>query len=272
MPLIFIGLEVIAMKMTLDEYIQNPLGTSAVVSGIVKESVRRVYTEKFNNILLRENGKIQHYKYVTDKNQYIIHIKIPSEVIKNFYYDVVFKFFTDAKVLDLGRSLNKYYFQVYSNDPAFVYTHAYVFNKNDLFFTDLKDKMGKIALSSKPKEKNPTEQLAYVKSIYFAYLFMLNRGLFKTILWKDAEKYEPSRLASNVMHSDKKVELRQKEGEKLDQRKKIVVDTAVARKISHLGVSEETKQRLVTTTNKVKSVKKTKAVNSTKRIIGKRKK
>ena len=260
------------MKMTLDEYIQNPLGTSAVVSGIVKESVRRIYTEKFNNILLRENGKIDHYKYVTDDNQYIIHIKIPSEIVKNFYYDVVIRFFADSKVLDLGRSLNKYYFQVYSNDPAFVYTHAYVFNKNDMFFQDLKSKMSKLALTGKPKEKNPTEQLAYVKSIYFAYLFMSNRGLFKTITWKDAEPYVPSKLASNIMHSDQKVRLRQEEGEKVDKRKKIIADTAIARKVSNMGVSDQAKQRLVVTTNKTQNVKKTKAVNSTKRITGKGKK
>jgi hypothetical protein len=260
------------MKMTLDEYIQNPLGSSAVVSNIVKESVRRVYTEKFNNIMLRENGKVDYYKYKTEDNQYIIHIKVPSELVKNFYYDVVFKFFADEKVLDLGRSLNKYYFQVYSNDPAFVYTHAYVFNKNGLFLTDFKGKMSKQALTGKPKEKNPTEQLAYVKSIYLAYLFMSNRGLFKTITWKDAEMYDPGRVASHIMHADQKVRLRQEEGEKLDKRKKIMVDTATARNISsRKGISDEAKQRLVTTTNKVQAVRKTKAVNSTRRITGKKK-
>lgn len=258
--------------MTLDEYIQNPLGTSAVVSGIVKESVRRVYTEKFNNIMLRENGKINYYKYKTSNNEYIIHIKVPSEIVKNFYYDVVFRFFADEKVLDLGRSLNKYYFQVYSNDPAFVYTHVYVFDKNELFFQDLKSKMSKIALTDRPKEKNPTEQLAYVKTIYFAYLFMNNRGLFKTITWKDAEKYKASDLISNIMHADEKIKLRQKEGEKVDKRKKIMIDTATARNISsRKGISDEAKQRLVTATNKVQKVKKTKAVNSTHVISGKKK-
>ena len=260
------------MKMTLDEYIQNPLGSGAVVSAIVKESVRRIYTEKFNNIMLRENGKVNYYKYKTKDNQYIIHIKVPSETVKNFYYDVVFRFFADEKVLDLGRSLNKYYFQVYSNDPAFVYTHVYVFNKNDLFFQDLKGKMSKLALTERPKEKNPTEQLAYVKTIYFAYLFMSNRGLFKTITWKDAENYKASTLIDHIMHADEKIKLRQKEGEKIDKRKKIMIDTATARKVSHMGISDEAKQRLVTTTNKVQKVKKTKAVNSTRVISGKKKK
>lgn len=261
------------MAMTFDQYITNPLGkNNAVLSAAVRETIRKDYTIRFNNILLRENGRIVFYKYKTDKNSYIIHIKIPSEPVKNFYYDVVIRFYTDEKVAIAGNRLDKYYFQVFSNDPAFVFTHAYVFRKNKLFFTDLEGRMSKKALHKTPDIKNPDKQLAYVKSIYFAYLFLKNRGLFNKITWSDAANYDPSVLIKNVMSADEKIALRQEEDKKLDHRKKIEIDAETAKKLSHMNLSDDAKSRLVTTVKKTPTVRKIKAVNSTKTIKPKRKK
>ena len=262
------------MAMTFDQYITNPLGrNNAVLSAAVRETIRKDYTIRFNNILLRENGRIVFYKYKTDKNSFIIHIKIPSEAVKNFYYDVVIRFYTDEKVAIAGNRLDKYYFQVFSNDPAFVFTHAYVFRKNKLFFTDLEGRMSKKALHKTPDIKNPDKQLAYVKSIYFAYLFLKNRGLFNKILWSDAVDYNPSVLIKNVMDADEKIALRQEEDKKLDHRKKIEIDADTAKKLSHMKHhSDDAKDRLVTTVKKTPTVRKIKAVNSTKTIKPKRKK
>jgi hypothetical protein len=91
------------MALTFDQYIANPLGKrNAVMSSITRESIRANYTNRFNNILLRENGIINYYTYKSSTNDYIIHIKIPSELVKKFYYDVVIRFYTDSKVADLG--------------------------------------------------------------------------------------------------------------------------------------------------------------------------
>ena len=255
------------MVMTFDQYIVNPLGKrNAVLSAITRESIRKDYTNRFNNILLRENGVINHYKYKDNNNNYIIHIKIPSEVVKKFYYDVVIRFFADSNILDAGRSLDKYNIQVFSNDPAFVFTHAYVFTQNDLFFKPLSSKMGKRPLKEAPDITNPNKQLAYVKSIYFAYLFMKNRGLFKTISWADAEEYNQKKLLQNVMDAEEKIRLRQEEGKKVSAKKKIILDKETAKKIHHMkGLSDEAKDRVVTTTSKAPTVRRTKAVNSTKR-------
>ena len=262
------------MAMTFDQYITNPLGKSnAVLSAAVREAIRKDYTIRFNNILLRENGRIVFYKYKTDKNSFIAHIKIPSEAVKNFYYDVVIRFYTDEKVVAAGNRLDKYNFQAYSNDPAFVFTHAFVFRKNKLFFTDLEGKMSKTALHKAPDIKNPDKQLAYVKSIYFAYLFLKNRGLFNKITWSDAVDYNPSELIKNVMDADEKVALRQEAEKKLDHRKKIEIDIDTAKKLSHMKhLSDDAKSRLVTTVKKTPTVRKIKAVNSTKTIKPKRKK
>lgn len=264
------------MSMTFDQYITNPLGkNNAVLSAITREGIRKNYSERFDNILLRENGKINYYLYKTKDNQFIIHIKIPSEPVKNFYYDVVLKFHADESITNAGNVLSNYYFQAFSNDPAFVYTHAYVFKQHDLFIKLLSDKMGKKPLTKEPEVKNPDKQLAYVKSIYFAYLFMKNRGLFKKISWSAAEDFKEHKqeFLDRIMPVDKKIALREEEEKKLDHRKKILVDNKTAKQLSHMkNLSDEAKSRLITTTKKTPKVKRTKAVNLIKKsnVIGKK--
>ena len=192
------------MKMTFDQYITNPMGrNNAVLSGVMRESLRTTYTIRFSNVLLRENGKINYYLYKNTKaNTYYALIKVPSEVVKNFYYDVVIKFSADEKVAEGGRSLSKYYAQFFSNDPAFVFTYAHTFIDNDLFIKELSSKMSKEAISKKAVEKNPNNENGYVKSLYFAYLFMQQRGLFTKSLYDAAEEYNKNNLLNEIEDAD----------------------------------------------------------------------
>ena len=253
--------------MTLDEYILNPMQKQGkVFNAVMREAMRTDYTRRWNNILLREAGKITYYKYVDKKNnEYYIHIKIPSELVKDFYYDVVLKFSADPNTQNVGSLLNKYNVFVFSNDPAFNFTYAYVFLKNGLVVKDLVPKLAKLSKKEAPKVTNPEEQIGYVKSLYFAYLYMQQRGLFKVITWSDAEEYNKKKLLGLVQDSDSKIDERIREGKKVDTRKKIEVDEKTARKLNNMNISDTAKSRLVTTTKKSPIVKKTKAVNSTKK-------
>jgi len=259
--------------MTLEEYINNPIGkTNAILTVAARESIRNDYSRRFDNILLRENGKINYYLFENTKNNtYYILVKVPSEVIDNFYYEVVMKFSADAKVEDLGRNLLKYKVEFYSNDPWFVYTYAHAFIKNNMFIKDTLPRMSKLARTKKPNVTNPREDTGYVKSIFFAYLFMKQRGLFNVSQYKGAEPYSQASLLKKIEPADQKIEKRQEEGKKYSKKKKLVVDKQLAKKIESIGISDENKDRLVTTTNKVQKVKKTRAVNKTKVIKPKRK-
>ena len=253
------------MNMTFEEYIQNPMGKgNAVMPAMVREAIKKNYTEKFNNILLRENGKIDYYLYKNPvANTFYILIRIPSEQVANFYYDVVIKFYADEKIKENARNLEKYYVQFFSNDPAFVYNYAYVFNQNGLFIPELAPRMSKIALKTPAKEKNPENINGYVKSIYFAYLFMKQRGLFTKSRYDAGQVFQLQYILQSIEPADSKVERRQEEERKRDKRKKIVVDKKTARNISNI-TSRDMGSRLVTTTKKVQGVKKTKAINSVK--------
>jgi hypothetical protein len=263
------------MSITFDQYIANPMQKQgAVFSAIAREAQRKDYTTRFNNILLRENGRINFYLYKNkERNEYYIHIKIPSEPIKKFYYDVVLKFYADSSVKDLGRSLNKFNVQFFSNDPAFVFTFAYVFNKNNLLVKELQSKMSTKAIKTAAKEKNPENIIGYVKSLFFAYLFMSNRGLFSILQWNDAEDFDKEKLLSRVTDADTMIDKRQAEGKKLDRHKKLVLDKQTTDTlVKKYKIGDKARDRIVTTTSKTPTVKKTKSTNSTKRITGKGKK
>ena len=142
------------MEMTFKQYIENPLGKrNAVFSQ--RDMYKALYTDKFDKLFLREAGKINFRMYYDDNDKFYIHIKIPSEGVKNFYYDAVIMFYTDDAAVHSQPTLENYNVKFFSNDPAFVFTYLRVFLKNDLFFEDLKVKSSKLALKEDTKQNNP---------------------------------------------------------------------------------------------------------------------
>lgn len=203
------------MDMTFDQYIQNPMGVAnAVISNRVM--YRTLYSDKLDKILVREAGNIEHYLF-KDGDKYIAYLKIPSEVVDKFYYDVLIEF-RPPKGMVTGATLKDYLVRFYSNDPSFVFTFTHAFVKNNMFFTEYSDKMSKKALKEVAKEKNPKDQVGYVKSLYFAYLYMSKHGLFNKIRYID--KYNESAVKRQIMQADRKIELRQEAQQKVDKEKR----------------------------------------------------
>jgi len=256
--------------MTLDEYLVNPLGkANAVMSTALREATKLQYSQKFDNILLRENGKINFYTYRDKKNNiYWIHVKVPSEVVPKFYYDVVFKFFQDSKVKVTHYDLKKWQVNFFSNDPAFVYTYENAYKEKGLIIKELIPKMSKTALKYKAKEKNPTELIYYSKILYFGILFCQQRDILTTTRLFEAPEYNNQQLLQNIEDTDKIIEKRQEEGNKISKKKKIEVDENTARKLKQYGIldGENAAQRFVMKATKVPTIKKTKAINKTKSI------
>ena len=261
------------MEMTFDEYIMNPMGKgSSVMSAAHREIMRGQYKVKFDNILLREKGKLDYRLFKDSKNNaYWIYCKIPSELCKDFYYDTIIKFSATEKVKAGGKDLFKYNVRFYSNDPAFVYTYAYVFAHNNLFINELSSKMSRSSLKSAPKEKNPNQSVGYVKSIYFVYLLMQNRNLNKvSIFEKQSEPLDVKFFMNNVMPADQKIAEREEAGRGVSQKKKVKISDDVLRKVNRMtkgNLSDKAKDRLgVSTTKKVKTISNISSVKTTKRI------
>ena len=205
--------------MTFPEYIQNPAGKQNAVFS-QREMYRTIYTQKLDKILLMENNKIDYTLY-TNGDEYYIHIKIPSEVVEKFYYDVVVRFYSEDNTSSIKPTLKGYNVQFFSNSPDFVFTYAHVFMEKDLFIEDLKPKMSKLAIKKSADIKNPDGVVGYVKGLYFTYLIMENRGLFNKSKFKlYAKKYSKKEVLHNIENADDKIAKRQEEGDKKEKQKK----------------------------------------------------
>ena len=255
------------MEMTYDQYIQNPMGiANAVISN--RNMYRELYMSKLDKILVRELGHIDYTLYKS-KNKYYAHIKIPSEVIEKFYYDVVVEFIPpkDKKLMD--SSLSHYTVKFYSNDPSFVFTFAHAFIKNDMFIKELKDVMSKEAIKKVAQEKNPSNQVGYVKSLYFAYLIFKKENIFDKKKFILAKEIDWKKLQEKITPADIKIAQRQDAAKEISIKNKkakaelnklmkkpiepdIPYATKSANKISNV--------RTTKSTSKLNTVKKTKKI------------
>ena len=179
-----------------------------VMTSANSQMYREMYTKKLNALLVRENNKITYYLFIDkSKDRYIIYMKVPSESQKEFYYDVVVEFSQGDKN---KASLDDYNVRFYSNEPRFCFVFCYSFVQHDLFFEDLKSKMSKMALEKSASNTNPNNLVGYCKSLYFAYLIMLNRNLFSKEVWNiNAKQYNKSTLLEMVEHASVKYTNRQ---------------------------------------------------------------
>lgn len=252
------------MEMTLDEYINNPMGVKNSVFSH-REMYRAMYADKLDALYLRENGIIGFTVY-KDKKGYYIHFKIPSESAEGVYYDTVLQFYTNDTKVELEDNVHNYKVKFYSNDPAFVYTFAYTFMQKDLFIKDLRSKVSKYTRKTPASVKNPENQVGYVKSFYFAYLIMLNKNIFlKVRLDSMAIDYSKSKLLNEVMNADDKIEeINQGKKDKKKPKAPVIPDNSIDTKPNN-KVPKSKKSKLISktkTVGKVGSIKKTGRVKS----------
>jgi hypothetical protein len=100
------------------------------------------------------------------------------------FYDVVLQFTENDK----GKTtISDFDMKVFSNAPNFMFTYAYVLNEDDLLIDLLKSKIDRRALTQEPDKRNPSEDLGFEKSMYFAGLYI-----------KDARMYYISQIKKNV--------------------------------------------------------------------------
>lgn len=258
--------------MNFFQYIDNPLGKkNAVFSqrGMFKE----LYEKKFDAVFMREAGKINYQLfYDKGKDRYYIHLKIPSEVVPKFYYDVVIRFSSANPLAFSSNSLKDYDIRVFSNDPAFCFTYLRVFLKNDMFIDDLKPKAPKLALKKDPKERNPYGLVGYVKSLYFAFLFMKNKNLFDKYFYKtNGLKYDKKVLLANVEDAEVKIAQRQEKAKNLaiDEKRAKKQAQQVSKPRQVYSTKQQSTMSITPTTKsasngvkKVNSVKKTHSITS----------
>lgn len=155
--------------MNMAEYMQNPLGKGASV--LMLSSMRKVLDEEYGNIV----QQITHTWYSLQDKYYIAHIKIPSKSSDKLYYDVLLEI--DISSIPKNVTvINTSKCRVFSNCPSFVFTYAYVFDKNKDIIPWTKKKYNKKVFESNPVRRNPTELRNYERSLYFAIKYITSNG------------------------------------------------------------------------------------------------
>lgn len=206
--------------MTFKEWVTNPSGKGSAVMS-TKQMYRDLYDKKLNLLVLKEGNDFKYTLYKSkDERAFYIHIKIPSEVVSKFYYDVVIMFYTINPAYAVGTTLNHYDMKVFSNSPDFMFTHAHAYLKQGLLFEDMSSKLPKESLRNVAKERNPKDEIGYIKSIYFTYMIMLQRNLFGKVSYRTAKIYNKKEVLNNVMACEEKAQLRQSEESKMKAEKR----------------------------------------------------
>ena len=201
--------------MTLEEYIRNPMGKGNAVYS-QRFVYEELYTKKFNLLVAREAGIWKTQCIISNEKEYYLYIQIPSESVEHFFWDTVIGFKTGDGDLEKSHSLTGYDIQFFSNDPSFAYTFAHAFNKNGLFIKDLESKMVEKCLKEKAMEKNPKDEIGYVKSLYFAYLEIKDKGLLLKSRWEAITRpYSPKVWIATVGHAYDVIEDRKRRGEEI---------------------------------------------------------
>ncbi|MCM1218669.1 MAG: hypothetical protein NC548_29630 [Lachnospiraceae bacterium] len=184
--------------MNIQEYIDNPMGkgdASMMNRRLVKESM----TLKFHQYTDKKGKLIKVHSYVTTKGEYYIHLVLPTETERDNTYDVVFHFYDPEKKFVSTKSIRDYEVQMFSNDPSFGYTFAYVYNQHGMLIEPLITKLGKVFITKPPDVRNKYQVVNYNKYIFYGAMYLLEQQcLTRVYLTTHATTYAPMILNRNV--------------------------------------------------------------------------
>lgn len=106
---------------------------------------------------------------------YVLHFKIPSETYKNFYYDAMLCL--EQKSVIHSYNIKDYDIKFISNSPDFVYFYAYLFNKENMLFTDFVNKLPSVCINTEPKQNNKTGDISNCKALSWIILYMIDNKM-----------------------------------------------------------------------------------------------
>lgn len=155
--------------MNIAEYMQNPLGKGASV--LMLNTTRKMLDDEYAKIV----SQITHTWYSLQDKYYIAHIKIPSKSADKLMYDVLIEV-DSTSIPKQAAVINNSKCRVFSNCPSFVFTYAYVFDKNHDIIPWAKKKYNQKVFDFNPVKRNPIEMRNYERSLYFAIKYITSNG------------------------------------------------------------------------------------------------
>lgn len=142
-------------------------------SAMNRKLIRDALLTKYSKYIQKKGSLINTHAYVTANGEYYFHIVLPSETERDNTYDIVIHLYDPEKKLLGSASVRDYELHLFSNDPSFAYTHAYVYNQNGLLLTSLADdKLGKDFIKKAPVVRNRYQVVNYDKYLFFAVNYL----------------------------------------------------------------------------------------------------
>lgn len=175
--------------MTLNEYIENPMGKGDAALGQNRKVIVATLTSKYESLTERKEIKMKCYTAtLAAPTKYYIHLTIPSETERENTYDVVFEF-----TKNMSKPMKDWNVKVFSNSPSFAYTFAYVYLKHDLMIKHLANKLGKEFQRKAPEVRNRFQIVGFEKYVFFGAMFIRD----SKILSEEAFKKKATSHATN---------------------------------------------------------------------------
>lgn len=154
------------MNLTISQYLSNPHGKGAATMGL--KTVRAEYDSRYE-ALLNAHGNEFETKVYSNKSEYYVHLKIPSETKQGIVYDIIIKILPgktqESSILNSD-------VQVMCNSPSFVFTYAYVYKRERLLIKELDFILPKKSLQDAPTTRNPYKVLGLEKTLYYACRYL----------------------------------------------------------------------------------------------------
>lgn len=231
--------------MLLKEFMKDNMPLSKGSVKIPIKSIREEYRTRYDK--LSSEKAFTHVVYKTSPGgRVIVHVKVPSETLEKFYYDVLL----EVEGTPGARSLENCNVRFFSNCPSFVYTYAYIFyhlnadgtvskdNKSGgaiisllrrkipqdrLLMPGTEEKIGDAVLDNEPDTRNPHRLIMLDKSLYYAVFYLMDNVPLNDILNTRNNRTEAQIMVSvsdfdTLMAKRKQEERREKQKKALRQR------------------------------------------------------
>lgn len=188
----------------VDDLIKPSMGSALSVKPIIDS-----YILRYNQFAAKD---IKIYS-IPDKNNYVVHVMVPSENNKNYekpiFYDVVFEFYTTSKDDLESSSFKNYGIKVFSNSITWMFDFTYVFKKSNNIPSFIPDSYcSKIALKNPPKKTNPFGIYGIERIVFIALYHLENiTGYRKSrLLLIDLPKATTKDIVKSLMSQEEKLD------------------------------------------------------------------
>lgn len=247
----------IDLDLTLHSLTNNPLGKGSAYAA-ARYAIKNDLDVRY--ALIIKDVKQFKTKLYAGKGFTVFYFQVPSEqLIPGLFYDVVFEFThgSNTQPSDIMKTPLK----VFSNNPAFAFTYAYVCYTNDLIPTYLHNKLSIESKKQPPVIRNKFEQLGFEKSLYFASKYLIDNGYINLASLPVAafNKFSENTLSNQIMNFEKKLKEVYAFKKEAAEDKDDLIDEEDVKKNKHLA-----KQKMVYS-SKIRPVKKISAIKPIKK-------